>query len=134
MKIDLDEILNSKQYQMTWYKKEIINLIQHYKDYPPYSYWNENLFETVNPDMLREPIIDNGIDNESIIDETMMMISATMGTWERVIKTVQLWSDNQAIDNQAINAVNLAYILSAMYLCLLYPRQNALEYMAKKLE
>ncbi len=56
-------------------------------------------------------------------------IAVSMGTFERLRETVKLWSDNYTI-----YAVNLSILFSSLYVCLVYPREGALQKIREKLK
>lgn len=95
---------------MTWYKHRISQLISSKVGELPYRYWNSGLFANVENIQLPDDL-----------DRVLNDVAVTIGTWERVVHTARLWSDEKTL-----SAVNRGYILTMMFFCLQYPREAIL--------
>jgi len=102
-----------------WYREHIQELIRHLglEKGAPYSYWRSGLFEATDPAMIPDAV-----------DARMMDVAATMATWERVRLAGNLGGSPQ---DRA--AVSRARAVTELYVCLVYPRQTALQELARKL-
>jgi len=95
---------------MTWYKDRISRLICGKEGELPYRHWNSDLFANVE-----------NIQVPDDLDRVLNDVAVTIGTWERVVHTARLWSDETTL-----NAVNHGYVLTMMFFCLQYPREAIL--------
>ncbi|MDG4597755.1 MAG: hypothetical protein P9F75_19065 [Candidatus Contendobacter sp.] len=95
---------------MTWYKNRISRLIVGMEGELPYRHWNSDLFANVKE-----------IQVPGNLDRVLTDVAVTIGTWERVVDTARLWSDEKTL-----NAVNHGYVLTMMFFCLQYPRETIL--------
>lgn len=102
---------------MTWYKERLKTLLAPYKEDVPYCFWNSTLFLNIHPEFIPDQI-----------DRVLNDVAITIGTWERVVKTAQLWGDANVL-----NAVNHGYLLTLMFLCLAYPREAVIMQLARDL-
>jgi hypothetical protein len=105
---------------MFWYKEVIQKLIEELEleREEPYDNWNPNLFEDVTAG-----------DIPDSVDARLTNIALTIGTWERVEKTIDMWGSEQ----QVLSSVYTARLVTEMYLCLVYPRETAMKNLADRL-
>jgi len=104
--------------KLPWYKLRIKELLE--KDIDKFNfdkYWDKSL------KLVSKNLGKNEFENE------FNNISISMGVFERVRQTTQLWSDERTI-----NAVNLSILFNSLYLCIVYPRQGILKKIKKNFD
>jgi hypothetical protein len=102
---------------MIWYKERIAVLVSEFAAQAPYSYWSSDLFSSIHPKFV-----------PTSIHRTMSNVAIIMGTWKRVQKTAEIWSDRKTLI-----AVYQGYLVTSMMMCLAYPRETTIAELARNL-
>ena len=100
-----------------WYKQRIAEGIGAYRHEEPYMHWHDSLFCDVDPEAIRD-----------VVEDRTPTVATVVGTWERVARTAEIWSDLQTR-----GMVYRARLFSEMYLCLVYPRETVFIQLAERL-
>lgn len=108
---------------MVWYKDRIERLIPPFRQMPPHSRWNRDLFAS-----FPAPAIANEL------QRGLVLVGWTYGVWERIDKLLEHREASLASDPLERSAYNGVKLLSQLYACLVYMRGRIFDGVAGQLD